>query len=82
MKTMRSEQKNSFLLFISCASYCKTKPYYCTLIKNPDKAISKMFEKLPLSDRRAFDNPRIKQLYTDTIREAFRAGPNGVSLIR
>jgi pimeloyl-ACP methyl ester carboxylesterase len=47
---------------------------------NPDKALSKMFEELPPSDRAAFDNPRVKQQYIDTIREAFRAGPDGVTL--
>ncbi len=48
--------------------------------KNPDKALSKMFEDLPPSDRAAFDNPRVKQQYIDTIREAFRGGPDGVTL--
>jgi pimeloyl-ACP methyl ester carboxylesterase len=47
---------------------------------NPDKALSKMFEELPPSDRAAFDNPRVKQQYIDTILEAFRAGPDGVTL--
>lgn len=47
---------------------------------NPEKALSKMFEELPPSDRAVFDNPRVKQQYIDTMREAFRAGPDGVTM--
>ncbi|MEJ2556534.1 MAG: alpha/beta hydrolase [Anaerolineae bacterium] len=47
---------------------------------NPEKALSKMFEELPPLDKAAFDDPRVKQQYIDTMREAFRAGPDGVTL--
>lgn len=47
---------------------------------NPEKALSKMFKELPPSDRAAMDDPKVQQQYIDTIREAFRAGPDGVTL--
>lgn len=47
---------------------------------NPGKALSKMFEELPPSDRAALDDPRVQQQYIDTIREAFHTGPDGVTM--
>jgi len=47
---------------------------------NPEKALSKMFEELPPSDKATFDDLRVQQQYIDTIREAFRAGPDGVTM--
>ena len=48
--------------------------------RNPDRALSKMFKKLPQSDKEAFKQPNVKQQYIDTIREAFRSGARGVAL--
>jgi pimeloyl-ACP methyl ester carboxylesterase len=47
---------------------------------DPEKALSKMFEELPPSDRATMDDPKAKKQYIMTIREAFRTGPDGVTL--
>lgn len=47
---------------------------------NPEKALSQMFKELPPLDRAAMDDPKVQQQYINTIREAFRAGPDGVTL--
>jgi pimeloyl-ACP methyl ester carboxylesterase len=47
---------------------------------NPEKALSKMFKELPPLDRAAMDDPKVQQQYIKTICEAFRAGPDGVTL--
>lgn len=47
---------------------------------NPEQTLSKMFEELPPSDRAAMDNPNYRRCYMNTICEAFRAGPDGVTM--
>lgn len=47
---------------------------------NPEKALIKMFEELPPSDKAVFDDPSVQRQYINTIREAFRAGPDGVTM--
>ena len=48
--------------------------------RNPDRALTKMFEELPKSDKEAFNHPDVRQQYIDTILEAFRSGTRGVAL--
>ena len=48
--------------------------------RNPDRALSKMFKELPEPDKKAFNQPGVKQQYLDTIQEAFRSGTRGVAL--
>ena len=48
--------------------------------RNPDRALSKMFNELPEPDKKAFNQPGVKQQYIDTILEAFRSGTRGVAL--
>lgn len=48
--------------------------------RNPDRALTKMFEELPESDKEAFNQHGVKQQYIDTILEAFRSGTRGVAL--
>lgn len=50
------------------------------MLKNPDKAINKMFEKLPSPDKKIFEEPDLKNTYISSIREAFKQGPDGVAL--
>lgn len=47
---------------------------------DPEKALSKMFEELPPSDKAIMATPKAKRQYIKTIREAFRTGPDGVTL--
>ena len=48
--------------------------------RNPDEALTKMFQELPQSDKEVFKQPNVKKHYIDTIREAFRSGTRGVAL--
>ena len=51
-----------------------------TLRNNPEKAFSMMFEELPPPDKAALDDPKVQQQFVNTVREAFRAGPDGVAM--
>jgi len=51
-----------------------------TMRQNPDKALARMFEELPESDKEAFNHPDARQQYINTILEAFRSGTRGVAL--
>jgi len=51
-----------------------------TMRQNPDKALTRMFEELPESDKEAFNHPDARHQYINTILEAFRSGTRGVAL--
>jgi pimeloyl-ACP methyl ester carboxylesterase len=50
------------------------------LRNNPEKVLSKTFEELSQSDKVILNDPKIRQQYIDTMCEAFRTGPDGVTL--
>ncbi|MFW9994509.1 MAG: alpha/beta fold hydrolase [Candidatus Odinarchaeota archaeon] len=51
-----------------------------SMLRKPDEAISRMFRGLPESDKAVLAIPSVKQMYIDSIQEAFLSGTRGVAL--